>query len=353
MIRKAKIQYITSILSILGIALLCFLALDLIGYKAVALVLLVMVSILATLFDIWPVLIAALLSALMLNYFFIPPQFTFHIHATEDILMFLMYFMVALVNAVLTNKIKVQEKKARDKEEKENTIRLYKTLFTSLSHELKTPISTIIGATDTLKENETALSSEVKSTLLAEIGKAGNRLNQQVENLLNMSRLESGMLKVNKDWCDVNELIHMVIHKLDPSVRERIHYEPGLNLPLFKLDIGLMEQVVYNIVHNALQYTPAERPVIIRAKYHDEHCVIEIADLGPGFPESKLTNIFDPFFRLPNTKAGGTGLGLSIAKGFTEAHEGTLSVDNLATGGALFTILIPTETSFLNYIKHE
>jgi two-component system sensor histidine kinase KdpD len=353
MIRSAKIQYLTSILSILGLSLLCYLAFDLIGYKAVALVLLVMVSILAMLFDIWPVLIAAMLSALTLNFFFIPPRYTFHITETEDILMFLMYILVAMVNAVLTNKIKVQEKKARDKEEKENTIRLYKTLFNSLSHELKTPIATIIGATDTLRENEAALSPQIKSTLLTEIGKAGNRLNQQVENLLNMSRLESGMLKVNKDWCDVNELIHMVIHKFDAGVRNRLHYEPGLNLPLFKLDIGLMEQVMYNIVHNALQYTPIDTPITIRALLHDDHCVIEIADQGPGFPESRLPNIYDPFFRLPETKAGGTGLGLSIAKGFTEAHGGSLHVENLATGGAQFTIRIPTETSFLNYIKHE
>ena len=115
MIRKVKIQYITSIVSILGVALLCYLALDLIGYQAVALVLLVVVSILAILFDIWPVLIAALLSALILNFFFIPPRFTFHITETEDILMFVMYFLVALVNAVLTNKIKTQEKRVRDK----------------------------------------------------------------------------------------------------------------------------------------------------------------------------------------------------------------------------------------------
>jgi two-component system, OmpR family, sensor histidine kinase KdpD len=353
MIRKVKFQYITSILSIVGIALLCYLALDLIGYQAVALVLLVMVTILAMLFDIWPVLIAALLSALTLNFFFIPPRFTFHITETEDILMFLMYFLVAMVHAVLTHKIKVQEKKARDKEEKENAIRLYKTLFNSLSHELKTPIATIIGATDTLQENETILSPEVRSTLLAEIGKAGNRLNLQVQNLLNMSRLESGMLKVNKDWCDINELIHMVIQKFEPGVRERIRYERGHNLPLFKLDAGLMEQVIYNIVHNAMQYTPIDTFITIRSIYHDEHCVIEIADQGPGFPGSQLTNIFDPFFRLPETKSGGTGLGLSIAKGFSEAHGGTLSVKNLADGGVQFTILIPTETSFLNYIKHE
>jgi two-component system, OmpR family, sensor histidine kinase KdpD len=353
MVSKPKFQYLASILSVLGIALACYLVLDWIGYKAVALVLLVMVSVLAMRFDIWPVLIAALLSALILNFFFIPPRFTFHINETEDILMFLMYFMVAMVNAVLTNKIKVQEKKVRDKEDKENTIRLYNTLLNSLSHELKTPISTIIGATDTLKENEASLSPAVKSTLLAEIETAGNRLDRQVENLLNMSRLESGMLKVKRDWCDLNELIHMVIQKLDPGARKRVVYDSGSALPLFKIDTGLMEQVIYNILQNAIVYAPGEKDVMITIGYEDDHCIIQITDHGPGFPEDQINQIFDKFYRLPDSKTGGTGLGLSIAKGFTEAHGGKVTVRNQEGGGAQFTITLPAETSFLNYIKHE
>ncbi|HEY3386987.1 MAG TPA: ATP-binding protein [Saprospiraceae bacterium] len=353
MITKPGIQYATSILSVLAIALLCFITLDLIGYKAVALVLLVMVSILAMLFDIWPVLIAALISALILNFFFIPPRFTFHIRETEDILMFLMYFLVAMVNAVLTYKIKAQEKKTRDKEDKEKTILLYNTLLNSLSHELKTPISTIIGATDTLKDNHASLSPEFKSTLLTVIETAGNRLDRQVENLLNMSRLESGMLKVKKNWCDMHELIHMVIQKLEPEARKRISYHPASTLPLFKLDPGLIEQAVYNILHNAIQYTPTDKLITLSISNNEDQCIITIADKGPGFPESEIKNIFDKFYRLPESKTGGTGLGLSIAKGFTEAHGGILTVKNLEDGGAMFTITIPTETSFLNYIKHE
>lgn len=353
MFNKPKTQYISSILSIVGIALMCYLSLEVIGYKAVALILLVMVSLLAMLFDIWPVLIAALLSALILNYFFIPPKFTFHISATDDILMFLMYLMVALVNAVLTFKIRVQQNKVRDKEDKEKTIRLYNTLLNSLSHELKTPISTIIGATDTLKEKEATLSPQVKSTLIAEIDLAGSRLNRQVENLLNMSRLESGMLTVKKDWCDINELIHMAIQKLDPVTRNRIIYYPGDHLPLFKLDIGLMEQVVYNIIHNATLYTTSDLPVKVKTLNGDDQCIITIADKGPGFPIGQVDTVFEKFYRLPESKTGGTGLGLSIAKGFTEAHGGKLTLRNLPEGGAEFTINIPTETSFLNYIKHE
>lgn len=353
MFNKPKTQYITSILTIAGIALACYLSLEVVGYKAVALILLVAVSLLAMLFDIWPVLIAALLSALLLNYFFIPPTFTFHINATEDILLFLMYLLVAMVNAVLTYKIRVQQNKARDKEDKEKTIRLYNTLLNSLSHELKTPIATIIGATDTLKERETALSPKLKSTLIEEIALAASRLNRQVENLLNMSRLESGMLTVKKDWCDINELIHMAIQKLDPEVRSRIDYQPGRHLPLFKLDIGLMEQVVYNIIHNAILYTASDLSVMVKTHHTDDLCIITIADKGPGFPIDQTDMVFEKFHRLPDTGTGGTGLGLSIAKGFTEAHGGHLTLRNLPEGGAEFTIAIPTETSFLNYINHE
>ncbi|MFA9215329.1 MAG: DUF4118 domain-containing protein, partial [Candidatus Methylacidiphilales bacterium] len=153
----------------------CFFSLYFIGYKTVALILLMTVSVLAMLFDILPVLIAAILSALVWNFFFIPPILTFHINNTEDLLMFLLYFVIALLNAVLTFKIKKEEKRARDKEEKEKTIVLYNTLLNSLSHELKTPISTIIGAVDTLKENKENISNQNQIELLNQIDIASIR----------------------------------------------------------------------------------------------------------------------------------------------------------------------------------
>jgi two-component system sensor histidine kinase KdpD len=350
---KPRFQFFVSILSVLGIAIICFLTVDFIGYKAVALVLLVVVSLLAILLDFLPVMMAALLSALILNYFFLSPRYTFHIRETEDLLMFLMYFLVAMVNAVLTHKIKSQEKKVRDREEKEKTIRLYNTLLNSLSHELKTPISAIIGATDTLKEQEAELSPQFKSTLLNEIETAGHRLNKQVENLLNMSRLESGMLKIKKDWCDIHELILMAIQKLDPLQRHRVKYDSGIAQPFFKVDPGLLEQVVYNILQNAIHYTPADKQVHVNVVHDDHSLTITISDQGPGFPAQDIHRIFDKFYRLPETKTGGIGLGLSIARGFTEAHGGKITVENLSTGGSQFIIHIPSETSYLNYIKNE
>ena len=113
---KPAFQYIASLLSVVAVTLLCYLSQDLIGYRTIALILLVMVSILAMLFDIWPVLMAALASAFLLNFLFIPPKFTLHIFQTEDILLFMMYLLVAMVNAVLTHKLKKHEKTLRDRE---------------------------------------------------------------------------------------------------------------------------------------------------------------------------------------------------------------------------------------------
>jgi two-component system, OmpR family, sensor histidine kinase KdpD len=347
-------QFITGILLIASVAGVCFLTSDVIGYKVVALILLLVVSLLAMTLDILPVLCASVLSALVWNFFFIPPIFTFHIDNTEDILLFLMYFVIALVNAVLTFKIRAAEKKARDKEEKENTIKLYNTLLNSLSHELRTPIATILGAVDTLKENKEKLSSTQQAELLAGIDLASIRLNRQVENLLNVSRLETGMLQPKLDWVDANELIHTVMQKLDPAKgNHQFIFTPNEQLPLFKLDHGLMEEVLHNILHNAVQYTPHNSNITINAKCINENCVITVEDNGPGFPPEQIQFLFDKFYRLPNSKTGGTGIGLSIAKGFTEAHKGKITVENCSTGGAKFTITVPVQTSFINNLKNE
>jgi two-component system sensor histidine kinase KdpD len=312
------------------------------------------VSVTAMLFDIIPILITAFLSGLILNFFFIQPLFTFHITNTEDILLFFMYLIIALVSAVLTYKIREAENKARDKEEKEKTIQLYDTLLNSLSHELRTPIATIIGAIDTLKEHKNKLSESNQTELLEEIDKASIRLNRQVENLLNMSRLETGTLKTKLDWCDLNELIYAVVEKIAVVKNEHtIDFVPDEKLPLFKLDTGLIEEIIRNLVLNAIQYTPKKSVIKIAATHQSENCIISISDTGNGFPESQIEFVFDKFFRLPNTKTGGSGLGLSIVKGFVEAHNGSISLKNNANSGACFTITIPTEATYLNYLKNE
>jgi two-component system, OmpR family, sensor histidine kinase KdpD len=347
-------QYLLGILSVILVSLICYLFSDYIGYKVVALILLFTVSVIAMFFDIIPVLIAALLSALIWDYFFIPPKFTLYVSKPEDVLMLLMYFIIALVNAVLTYKKRQWEKIARKREEKRNTLSLYSTLLNSLSHELRTPISTIIGATDNLKGDKTKLLESDKEVLITEISKAALRLNGHVENLLNMSRLESGVVKPIRDWCDISELAHDVKNQLkEYSANHIIKMEIKENLPLFKIDAGLISQAVYNLVYNALIYTPNNSIITIGASHQDKKLVLTVQDTGKGFPENEKENVFEKFYRLKNSKTGGTGLGLSIVKGFIGAHYGTILLDNVKDSGAKFTIIIPAETSNLNNLKNE
>lgn len=324
------------------------------GYHTTALILLVTVSFIAMFFEILPVALAAVLSALIWNYFFIPPRYTFHIGKSDDILMFLMYFVIALLNAVLTIKIRQIEKIAQIKEEKENLLKLYNTLLNSLSHEFRTPLSTIIGASDNLISNRKNLSQDNQNELFAEISKASYRLNRQVENLLNMSRLETGTLKINSDWCDINELVYSAVFQLeDISQNHSIIIQIPESLPFFKIDFGLMEHVLINLLHNAINYSPDNTTINISASCVDEQLIIQIRDQGPGFPEDKIDRVFDRFYRLDNSQTGGSGLGLSIVKGFVEAHHGKVILQNSNEGGAIFTIEIPSEISYIKNLKNE
>jgi two-component system, OmpR family, sensor histidine kinase KdpD len=347
-------QYIISIGLICVVAALCYFLSAFVGYRVVALLLLLVVSLIAMFFDIWAVLLAALLSALIWDFFFIPPRFSFTVHSAEDALMLLMYFIIAIVNAVLTNKIRQIEKASQKREEKEKNVALYNTLFNSLSHELRTPISTILGASDSLLSEAGKLNEENKKELLSEISKASLRLNRQVENLLNMTRIESGVICIKKDWCDINELVHDVVNHLKENLEQHvinIHIQPGL--PLYKLDHGLMEQVLHNLIHNALMYIPKYCVINIKAVNKDDKLVMIVEDNGYGFPIEERDNVFDKFYRAKDAKAGGTGLGLSIVKGFVEAHDGNIRLDDIPGGGARFVITIPAEASYLNNIKNE
>lgn len=341
-------QYTISILIIVFTSTICFFLVNFVGYGAVALILLMAVSLNAILFDIFPVMISALLSALIWNFFFIPPTLTFHIETPEDGLMFLMYFVIASINAVLTFKIREFEKKQRDEEEGLKSIALYNTLLNSLSHELRTPIATIIGAVDTIKDGGSKLSNSNRIELYSEIEIAGLRLNRQVENLLSMSRLEAGVIKPKKDWCDLNEIIFSTIRRNQKDALDHeIIFEPKEHLPLFKLDGILLEHILHNIIHNALQHTPKNSIVTIDANETKDGCILLVTDNGKGFPENELSSVFNKFYRLENT-VGGTGLGLSIVKGFTEAMDGKVQLENRKESGSLFTISIPAEKTPIN-----
>lgn len=219
--------------------------------------------------------------------------------------------------------------------------KLYKTLFDSLSHELKTPITTIIGAASSLKEERIIKNPDLLSNLAEETNIAAERLNRLVENLLDITRIESGNLRLQKNWGSIIDLINSAIAKIKLEGRHHITFEASDDLDIFEFDFPLLEQAILNILQNCVEYTPDGSVVSVFAKKFGNDILITISDNGNGIPENEINNIFKKFYRASGTKSGGIGLGLSIAKGFIEAHKGSISVKNKYSGGAEFSILMP------------
>jgi len=221
--------------------------------------------------------------------------------------------------------------------------KLYKTLFDSISHEIKTPITTIIGAVSSFKDDKILENKTVFLNLINETNIAAERLSRLVENLLDITRIESGNIKPNNEWHSIVDLINSALDKIKSKVgNHTVNFEVHNETGLLQFDYPLLEQAFVNIIHNSLEYTPADSTINVSAKKITGNIIVTISDNGKGFPENEIKNLFKKFYRVPGTKSGGTGLGLSIAKGFIEAHGGSITATNKKSGGAEFTILIPT-----------
>jgi two-component system sensor histidine kinase KdpD len=313
-------------------------------------VLLFITTLLALLFDMLPVFLASALSALVWNFFFIPPTFTFHIDNQDDLFLFLTYFIVASVNSVLNYKLRIEEKKSHEREQQKKTIELYNTIFNSLSHELRTPLATMLSSTELL---QAGVNEETQKELVGEINAAAFRLNGQLNNLLLMSRLESGMLQPNNDWIDVKDLLRVAVVHAEVPTTHNVKVQIDDAFPFIKSDFNYLQHILTNLVRNASTHTPEGTAIVLNATSNHEGVVFEVSDNGPGIPSELKQIVFEKFYRIPGTSAGGTGLGLSIAKGFADALGGRIGLQNTSASGAHFTIELPCELSYINALKHE
>jgi len=218
--------------------------------------------------------------------------------------------------------------------------KLHRTLLDSVSHELKTPLAVIAGAA----ENLDLADGPPRGPLITEIRVAAARLQRLVNNLLDMTRLESGALRVRLDWTDLSDLVNAALNTARETCRDRaINVRLPAELPLVKLDFGLMEQALVNLIHNACHHTPPTAEITISAGVAESagEVWISVSDTGPGLPAELSSRIFDKFIRGQPDRAGGLGLGLSIVRGFVEAHGGRVDGRNDPAGGARFTIFLP------------
>ncbi len=220
--------------------------------------------------------------------------------------------------------------------------RLYTTLFNSISHEMRTPITALFGAAEGLSGDEAGKNPRLRRELADEIASATERLDHVVQNLLAMTRLESGLIRPKLDWTDIHDVINASIARMTHELAgRRVSVDIGQGMPLLRLDFSLMEQALSNLLRNVVVHTPGSTSVLVEVRREASECVVSVADDGPGLPADSLERIFDKFYRLPGSRTGGVGLGLSIVAGFVHAHRGTVSADNRPGGGARFTIRLP------------
>ena len=459
-----------------------------VGFYALALTYLLAVVVLALFVGRGPVFFAATLSALLWNFFFLPPRFTFYITSFQDGMMFVMYFVVALVLGQLTARIRTQQAAERQREQratalylltrdlaespdlaqllavviqqvgktfradvalslpdetqavpvtsyfasswalsdKEQTVaawafqhrqaagrgtdnlpaseglhlplvasaraigvlslrfhdaaplspaqrdlldafirqialvfdrerlrdaetqakflaeseRMGTMLLNSVSHELRTPLAAISSVASGLRAAGEL--NAAQQSLTVELDEATRRLNRLVRNLLDLSRLEAGHLRMNADWHDLRDLLRSAMQNLGQSLcRHEVKMDVPNDFPPVKLDAILTEQILVNLLGNAAVHTPPGTKVEFSARSEENQLVLRVADNGPGLPAGDAARWFDRFQRGPDAVAGGTGIGLSLVKGFAEAQGGSVSAENRASGGAVFTVKLP------------
>jgi K+-sensing histidine kinase KdpD len=225
--------------------------------------------------------------------------------------------------------------------------RLHRTLLDSVSHELKTPLAILRVASEKIETDN----PEKRALLISEIRTATRRLDHLVANLLDQTRLESGGLKPQLDWCDVRDLVHAARRQVGDSLAGRAFTtQIPDNMPLFLVDAPLMEHALANLLLNAALHTPAGSPVKVAAGREDAgaggRIFIRVSDQGPGIPPELRENVFQKFRRGAAARAGGLGLGLSIVRGFVLAHGGEIVAEDNPEGGASFTAYLP-------HVSHE
>ncbi len=487
-------QYVVAFLVVIAVVGICYFISTttvsvVIGYQEVALILLLMIVLLANFLGRGPILLVAMLSALLWNYLFIPPRYTLFISSLRDILIFGLYFIVALVTGNLTARQRAQAKALQLREERmsafstmaqevahavtlddvlrtaveqvsqvleaeiaillpdatghlsstprlkstlaldqkelsvatwafehgqssgrftdtlptatahyvplvtpggvvgvmgirraeqlsvdqdvllntfanhialaverallEETARhtavlaeseqLASTLLDSVSQELRTPIAAIREAATALIDAHQKGDEEAELAYDDEIQAEATQLTRVVDNLLDMTRLESGHLQLNLGWHSVSDLVSQGVKRAEKELANHdLIIDVPADLPAVRMDLILMEQVLVNLLHNAATYTPPGVRVRVTARVEGSELVLSVADRGPGLPPADLNRVFEKFYRAPGSAPGGTGLGLSICRGLVEAHGGTISAENRASHrGTRFTIRLP------------
>lgn len=296
-----------------------------------------------------PSILAAILAVVGLDFFFVPPHFTFAVSDSQYLLTFAGLLIVGLVISTLMTRVREQEEQARQAQMLKATEKLQSALLNSISHDLRTPLVSITGTLSDLAEDADAIDPATRHNLVETAYGEARRLNHLVGNLLEITRIEAGAMQARRELCDVQDIIGSSLEQLADRLKGRtITTDIPPDLPLVPMDFVLIVQVLVNLIDNALKYSPVASPVDVRVRAANSRLEIQVLDRGVGIPTADLPRVFDKFYRVQRPDGvSGTGLGLAICKGIVEAHGGKISAQHREGGGTVFTVQFPLARSGL------
>lgn len=283
----------------------------------------------------------AVLGVTAFFYFCVPVHDSFVMEDSSYLMTLSAMLAVALVITGLVDRVRAQSNKVRDAELRITSESMKNSLLSAVSHDIKTPLAAIYGAATSLLEEEDRLDRAQVRGLIGGIAAEAERLNRVVTNILEMTRLESGM-EVRKDWYPLEEIVGAALSRFESALNGRpvtVHIPSDLSLVC--VDDVLLEQVFVNLVDNFVKYTDAGTPLRIDASRTGETISIIVQDKGQGFPSGSEDRLFEKFFRGQTGGIRGAGLGLAICRAIVNAHHGTIKARTMPEGGALLSIELP------------
>jgi K+-sensing histidine kinase KdpD len=321
------------------------------------------VLLIATVWGLWLGLGTALLSAVVFNFYFLPPLRNFSINARHDIVALLVFVLVAVVSGTLAELARARAVESeRRRREADRALReaaelaaerdrmreeaieaealrrsdeLKTSLLRAVSHDLRTPLTAIIAAGAAL--DSPSVTEAERHELSDAVVDEGQRLSRLVENLLDVSRLESGAAEPHREPVELGDLL-MAARESIGANGERVRLSLDDDLPALSADPTQLERAFANLLENAVVHGEGQ-PVLVRSRLVGPRLVVRVVDRGPGIPESQRERIFEPFYRAPGARPGsGSGLGLAIARGFIEANGGEVEVESLPGQGSSFVV---------------
>jgi two-component system sensor histidine kinase KdpD len=315
----------------------------------IAMVYLLGVVLVALYFPRGPAIFASTASVVAFDVLFVAPRGRITVEDAQYLLTFAIMLVVALVISRLVHRIRSQAQAHAKLEVEAETERIRSALLASISHDLRTPLAVIAGASSTLSERGERLAPEARQALATSLFDQASDLSERVSKVLQMTRLQTGAIRVDRDWSSPAEIVSSALARLESRMAShRVVVELPDDLPLLRVDASLIEQALGNLLENAAKHTPLETIVRVRVQPRDHELVFSVEDYGGGLGDDAVSRVFEKFQHgttSTESATSGMGLGLAIARAIVRLHGGHAWAERVPAGGMAFRFSLPVEAA--------